>query len=126
VSKPHQQSDYVLLSEVARFIGLSYARVLRLAQRGVLPGLVAKFDANAPLLVHMPTLQAWLVMNTIGAEEKAVFVPPKTPPDTLFRAKVNLDRFGGMEPTEHAMEFLRKLRQEMKEQRYRDRMRPPD
>jgi hypothetical protein len=127
VVKPQRQSDYISLSAAGEYLGLSSTRIYRLAQRRVLPGLVAKFDADSMQLVHLPTLQAWLEMNTVSAEEKEVFTPPRTPPDTLFRAKVKrADPYFGACPTDRVAEGLRKLRQEMKEQRYRDRMRPPD
>jgi hypothetical protein len=130
--KPKVVSEYVLLTDAAAFLNLSYPRTLRLAQRGVLPGLVAKFDPNSPQLVHLPTLKAWLEMNTVSAEEKAEFVPPRTPPPTIHKVKakqaaIALNPIEGMSLADQVQERLRRLRrlrQEIKEQRYRDRMKP--
>jgi hypothetical protein len=68
-------------------------------------------------------------MNTVSAEEKAEFVPPRTPPPTIHkvkakRAAIALDPIEGMSLADQVQERLRRLRQEIKEQRYRDRMKP--
>jgi hypothetical protein len=66
-------------------------------------------------------------MNTLAAEEKEDFTPPKSPPDTLRKVKARLatpDPYHGMSHMEVVQENLKKLRQEIKEQMYRDRMKP--